>query len=68
MSMDPKVGMKYTFTPSGCDDQKMIDFAGKKISTEIEGVIIAVNPAHRCFTVQGKHKFSGAVFTTMIKY
>ena len=66
--MNPKVGMEYTFTPSGCDDQKMIDFAGKRIKTEIKGTIIAVNKAHRCFTVRGKHDFSGTVFTATIKY
>lgn len=66
--MEPKVGMKYTFTPSGCDDQKMICFAGKTYKTEVEGVIIAVNKAHRHFTVRGKHKTSGAIFTTTIKY
>lgn len=66
--MKPKIGMKYTFTPSGCDDQKMIDFAGKRIKTEVEGVIIAVNEAHRHFTVRGKHEPSGAIFTATIKY
>ena len=66
--MEPKVGMKYTFIPSGCDDEKTIRFAGKTYKTEVEGIIIAVNRTHRCFTVRGKHKGSGVTFTTTIKY
>lgn len=66
--MEPKVGMKYTFIPAGCDDQKMIQFAGKAYKTEVEGIIIAVNKAHRHFTVRGKHEPSGAIFTATIKY
>lgn len=60
--------MRYIFIPSVFDGAEKVFFAGKAYETKVEGVIIAVNEAHRNFTVRGKHPDTGAVFTETFKF
>lgn len=60
--------MRYIFIPSVFDGAEKVFFAGKAYETKVEGVIIAVNEAHRNFTVRGKHPATGAVFTETFKF
>ena len=66
--LKPEVGMRYIFIPSIFDGAEQVFFAGKAYDTKIDGVIIAVNKAHRHFTVRGKHPQSGAIFTETFKF
>lgn len=60
--------MRYIFIPSVFDGAEKVFFAGKAYETKVEGVIIAVNEAHRNFTVRGIHPATGAVFTETFKF
>lgn len=63
-----EVGAFYSFIPAVFDGAERILFAGRSYKTRVEGVIIAVNEAHRNFTVRGKHPATGAVFTETFKF
>ena len=67
-ALKPEVGMPYVFIPYVCEGQEYLRFAGRLYPTKIEGVIIAVNQAHRHFTVRGKHPQTGAIFTETFKF
>lgn len=60
--------MPYIFIPSIFEGDEYIRFAGRRYPTKVDGVIIAVNKAHRHFTVRGKHPQTGAIFTETFKF
>ena len=66
--LKPEVGMRYIFIPSVFDGAEQVFFAGKAYETKIDGVIIAVNKAHRHFTVRGKNPRTGSIFTETFKF